>query len=169
MGIPAPSAPVSAAQTPPGMYATFPRRLNGLSVDSIVVILASVVIFALVPLLDALQPLPRIVLILWLIAMNLYEPVQVARFGGTIGHRALNLRVVDDRTGGNPSFWKALARVWVKVVLEVFSFMTMGVSRRHCALQDMLTRTTVQIRDPQRALPHHYVLEPAPPPSPRGI
>ncbi len=161
-----PAEPVAPSQ--PLLYATFPRRLNALSVDAVVVMLASVVLFALMPALQSVQPLPGLLLVLWFVLVFLYEPVQVSRFGGTVGHRAMNLKVVDDRTGTNPTFGKALGRAVVKGLLGVLSFVTMGLSRRHRALQDMATLTTVQIRDPRRALPFHYVLELPPPPAPGG-
>src|SRR5262245_55858916 len=44
----------------------------------------------------------------------LYEPLFVSISGSTIGHHVYNLRVVDDRTGGNVSFLKAVARVIIK-------------------------------------------------------
>ena len=59
--------------------------------------------------------------------------------------------VVDDRTRGNVSFPKALARLLIKAVLGWYSFITMATTRRHQALHDLLTRSTVQIRDPIKA------------------
>jgi hypothetical protein len=89
-------------------------------------------------------------------AYFLYEPLLVSLAGGTVGHYLSNLRVVDDRTDGNISFPKAVARVVVKAVLGWYSFVSMAAARRHQAVHDLLTRSTVQIRDPAKALPHHY-------------
>jgi len=149
------------------MYATFPRRLEALSLDAVVVILLSVGIFALLPLLEGFPTVTRMLRGVWLIAVFLYEPIQVPRHGGTIGHRVLNLKVVDDRTGASPTFWKALGREFLKFLLGGFSFLTMAQSRRHRALHDILTRSTVQLRDPIRAKPHHYLFEGPAPPAPR--
>lgn len=96
----------------------------------------------------------------------LYEPLLVWLTGGTVGHYLSNLRVVDDRSHGNVSFLKALARVAIKLVLSWYSFLIMTAARRHQAVHDMLTRSTVQIRDPAKALPHHYSRERAEPASP---
>jgi uncharacterized RDD family membrane protein YckC len=82
----------------------------------------------------------------------------VWRFGGTIGHRTMNLRVVDNRTAGNVSLPKALARFIVKGLLGILSFFTMNFSRRHHAVHDILTGSSVQIRNPSKAQPHHYTL-----------
>ncbi len=158
--------PEPSPALPPGQqpwYATFPRRLNALSVDAVVVIAFDVVVFTLMQLLEAHPPIPGVLLILLLIVNVLYEPVQVAAFGRTIGHRAMNLHVVDDDTGGPPTLYRAFLRAVAKAVIGILGFATMGRSRRHRAVHDMVTLTTVQIRDQSRAQPHQYVLErPAP-------
>jgi uncharacterized RDD family membrane protein YckC len=157
--IPPPALPGPSAE-PRVMYARFPRRLNALSLDCVVVVIFTVAVFAMMPPLHVVAPaLPGVLLVLWYLAAVLYEPVQVAWFGGTIGHRALNLRVVDDATGANPRFWKAFLRTVCKALFGIFAFLTMGPSRRHRALHDILTGTTVQVRNPARAQPHHYVYE----------
>jgi len=89
----------------------------------------------------------------------LYEPVLVSLFGSTIGHYAYNLRVVDDRTGGNVSFIKAVARVVIKTVLGIYSFISMATTRRRQAVHDLMTRSTVQPRDAATANPDHFAGE----------
>jgi hypothetical protein len=89
----------------------------------------------------------------------LYEPVLVSLTGGTVGHYLSNLRVIDDRSRGNVSFLKAVARVAIKAVLSWYSFVSMAAARRHQAVHDLLTRSTVQMRDPAKAKPHHYIRE----------
>ena len=49
----------------------------------------------------------------------LYEPVLVPLTGGIVGHYLCNLRVIDDRTGGNISVLKAAARALIKSVLGI--------------------------------------------------
>ncbi len=158
---PDPSPALPPGQQP--LYATFPRRLNALSVDALVVIAFDVGVFTLMQLLETHPPIPGVLLILLLLVNVLYEPVQVATFGRTIGHRAMNLHVVDDETGRPPTLYRAFLRTVAKAVVGILGFATMGRSRRHRAVHDMVTLTTVQIRDRSRARPHQYVLErPAP-------
>src|SRR5262249_33953985 len=83
----------------------------------------------------------------------------VAFAGGTIGHLRTNLRVVDDRTHGNVSFLKAVARAIIKAALGLPSFVTMLITRRSQAIHDLLTGSTVQVRDLSRAAPSLYVRE----------
>jgi uncharacterized RDD family membrane protein YckC len=101
----------------------------------------------------------------------LYEPLLVSLAGSTIGHYRSNLRVIDNRSRGNISFAKAVLRVIIKGVLGIYSFITMATTSRHQAVHDLLTQSTVQIRDISKASPHHYVyirtelLSPAMPPA----
>jgi uncharacterized RDD family membrane protein YckC len=102
------------AESPP-LYANFPRRLDALSLDSVVLVAFSLLVFViLVPLLEGVPAVRISLVICWWLVLFLYEPVLVWRLGGTIGHRAMNLRVVDNRTQGNVSLLKALARFGVK-------------------------------------------------------
>jgi uncharacterized RDD family membrane protein YckC len=94
-----------------------------------------------------------------LLALLLYEPILVSFTGGTLGHYFSNLRVVDERNGGNVSFLKACARVVIKGLLGWYSFIAMTATRRNQAVHDLLTRSTVQIRDPAKASPHQYITE----------
>ena len=66
------------------------------------------------------------------------------------------MRVVDDRTGGNVHFLKAVARLIIKTLLGWLSFLAMATTRRHQALHDLWTESTVQIREVERAERHHY-------------
>jgi uncharacterized RDD family membrane protein YckC len=94
-----------------------------------------------------------------IITLLLYEPVLVSFTGSTLGHYFTNLRVVDERSGGNVSFLKACARVAIKAVLGLYSFVILSATRRNQAVHDLLTKSTVQIRDPAKASPGQYVSE----------
>lgn len=150
-----PGAP--AGDESPPLYATFPRRLNALSIDALILIAFSALLFLSLPEGSEHSATRLTLAFVWWGVLLLYEPVMVAWFGGTLGHRLQNLRVVDDSHGGNPHLGKALGRYLLKGILGIISFFSMSFSRRHQALHDMMTRSTVQIRDPSKAAPHHYV------------
>jgi uncharacterized RDD family membrane protein YckC len=139
-------------------YARFSRRLRGIVVDWII---AMTVMFGAVLLAVTIgsDNFSRALGIPVLLALLLYEPVLVSFTGGTLGHYFTNLRVVDDRNGGNVSFLKACARVVIKGLLGWYSFVVMMATRRNQAVHDLLTRSTVQIRDPAKASPHQYITE----------
>jgi uncharacterized RDD family membrane protein YckC len=103
--------------------------------------------------------LSRVLGALVIATLLLYEPVLVSFTGGTLGHHFTNLRVVDDRSGGNVGFLKACARVVLKGVLGWYSFVILAATRRNQAVHDLLTRSTVQIRDPARARSGQYITE----------
>jgi uncharacterized RDD family membrane protein YckC len=152
---------------PPAPYATFPRRLNALTADGVLIVSISIVLLVLSSFAEPIPALQRSVGLVWVSVLVLYDPLMVAFYGGTLGHRLLNLRVIDDRTGGNLGLGTAIVRHWVKVLLGALSFISMSFSRRHLALHDMMTHSSVQIRDLARAQRHHYVWAPElrPPPA----
>jgi uncharacterized RDD family membrane protein YckC len=143
---------------PAPRYARFSRRLRAMLVDWI---LALIVIYGAVLLATAVKNdnLSRWLGILVVIALLLYEPILVSRMGSTVGHYFTNLRVVDDRSGGNIGFARACARSLIKGVLGLYSFVILAATRRNQALHDLLTRSTVQIRDPAKASPGQYIAE----------
>jgi hypothetical protein len=151
MSIDTPAAPVP-------LYARFSRRLRGIVVDWII---AMTTIFGAVFVASAIanDNFSRVLGLVVITSLLLYEPVLVSLTGGTLGHYSTNLRVVDDRSGGNVSFLKACARVVIKAVLGWYSFVILAATRRNQAVHDLLTRSTVQIRDPARARPGQYITE----------
>ena len=140
-------------------YASFTRRFQGVALDAVVVLTGVVVIAVISDMSRDVPGSGRVAVAALLGLIFLYEPVMVARYGGTLGHRVVNLRVVDDATGGNPGFLRALARFVIKTALGILSFTAMALTRRHQAVHDSLTHTTVQVRDLSRARPGHYRVE----------
>jgi hypothetical protein len=149
----------SQSQTVDGpRYARFTRRLRGIAIDFVLFLLVLVGALQIAVALNS-DDLARVVGFSVLAGFFLYEPLMVSLTGWTIGHYLSNLRVIDDRSSGNVSFLKAVVRVAIKAVLSWYSFVSMGAARRHQAVHDLLTRSTVQIRDPAKARPHHYSRE----------
>lgn len=163
-----------SASDPPGeiaanaAYARFPRRLIGLVSDSAVVITSFAALFVAAAAGGA-ELIVRLLLVAFVLVGLLYDPVLVSTIGGTLGHRWTNLRVVVDDTGGNLPFERALVRSLVKTVLGLPSFVFIGLTRRHQALHDLASRSTVQVRDLSVARPYHYVHERAETPELVGV
>lgn len=139
----------SEASSDTHAYARFTRRIQGVFIDVIIfmVILAAALLLAVSFASDHIaRILGATVVVTWLF----YEPLLVSLTGGTIGHYLCNMRVVDDG-GGNVSFIKAFARMIIKSLLGWYSFLTMAMTSRHQAVHDLLTRSTVQMRDLTKA------------------
>ncbi|MEJ0074914.1 MAG: RDD family protein [Alphaproteobacteria bacterium] len=139
-------------------YARFLPRLRALILDSIilvVVLFAAMIVAVAIRSDNFVRPLGFAVMAFWLV----YEPLLVAYAGGTLGHRWSNLRVVDDRTQGNVGLLQAIGRAVIKGVLGWLSFVTMLTTRRSQAVHDLITRSTVQIRDLSIAGPKLFVRE----------
>ena len=140
-------------------YASFGARLRALVVDAAVIAFILVVLVVASDLTRDVPGTGRVFVVLLLAVAFLYEPVQVWRYGATLGHRWANVRVVADATGGNPGFGRAFARFLIKSVLGIASFVAMALTRRHQAVHDGLTRTTMQIRDVGRARATDFAFE----------
>jgi uncharacterized RDD family membrane protein YckC len=137
-------------------YGRFSKRLKAVVIDWIVILLLLVTALFVAVSIGSDRTgriLGFTVVAVWL----LYEPLLVSLTGSTIGHYRTNLRVVDNHTRGNISFIKAVARVIIKGVLGLYSFVTMATTSRHQAIHDLLTQSTVQIRDRSKARSSDYV------------
>jgi hypothetical protein len=139
-------------------YARFTPRLRALVIDF--VLMAALMVVALfVAVASSAEHIARVlgftVVAVWL----LYEPLLVWLNGATVGHFRCSLRVVDNRTHGNVGLLKAVARMIIKSALGWLSFVTMLTTRRSQAVHDLLTQSTVQIRDRTKASPHHFIGE----------
>jgi uncharacterized RDD family membrane protein YckC len=139
-------------------YARFTPRLRALVIDF--VLMSAVMVIALfAAIASGAENIARVlgftVMAVWL----LYEPLLVWLNGGTLGHYRCNLRVVDNRTQGNVGLLKAVARMIIKSALGWLSFVTMLTTRRSQAVHDLLTQSTVQIRDRAKASPHQFISE----------
>jgi uncharacterized RDD family membrane protein YckC len=139
-------------------YARFSRRFRAMLFDWIITL---IVIYGALLLAASVADdnFSRALGILVIVALVLYEPILVSRIGGTLGHYFNNLRVVDEGHGGNISFLKACARVVIKGLLGLYSFVILAATSRNQAVHDLLTGSTVQIRDPAKALPGQYIIE----------
>jgi uncharacterized RDD family membrane protein YckC len=156
------AAPLTHPQAPPRLYARFSRRFRAIVIDSVVYALSLVVMIVLLEAVHGTTGGGRVAFFLWLGFLFLYEPVLVWRRGATLGHMAANIRVVDLRTGGNPTFLRALGRFWLKGVVGLLAFAFMGTTRRHQALHDLAAGTVVEITDPAKASAGHFVEERGP-------
>lgn len=140
------------------LYARFSRRVRGMFIDWLMMV---GVIFSALFLAIAVDNhnFSRVLGALVVGAILLYEPVLVSSTGGTVGHYFTNLRVVDDANRGNVTFLKAVVQSIIKVILGWYSFLVISATRRNQALHDVLTRSTVQIRDSAKASQHQYITE----------
>jgi uncharacterized RDD family membrane protein YckC len=136
-------------------YATFTARVSALAIDFIVV---SACLVFIVLGGSALQGVPGSgpveVALVWALVI-LYEPLLVWRRGATIGHRRRGLQVVT-ASGDRPPLLRSFGRFAIKGVLGMISFIPMFFTRRHQALQDLVTGTRVIVHTPH-AVPWYYV------------
>lgn len=131
----------------PRAFGSILSRIRAMVFDAVVVAAGIVAILVVLAVAEEVPGSGRVGVFALFALLLLYEPVTVAWRGGTIGHRRANLRIVDERTGANPSLGRAALRFVLKSTLGLLSFVTIVITRRHQAIHDGLTGTTVQIRD----------------------
>jgi uncharacterized RDD family membrane protein YckC len=140
--------------TPQVRYATFTRRFRALVIDDAIIAGLCIAVFFLGDAFRGVAGATHVTWLLMLAVLLLYEPLLITRRGATAGHSMARIQVVDATTGRWPSFGRAFVRYLVKLVLGVASFFTMALSRRHQAVHDMITHTTVQVA-PTAAVEFH--------------
>lgn len=128
-------------------FGSFWSRFRAIVVDSVILAFACVGIVFIIAVTEAIPGSGRVGLIAMAALLLLYEPLLVAWRGATVGHERANLRVVYDRTGEHPGFVRAFVRFVIKAIFGAPSFLLMVLTRRHQALHDRLTGTTVRIHD----------------------
>jgi uncharacterized RDD family membrane protein YckC len=125
-------------------YATFTRRFRALLIDTSIVFGVVTVDVIVGDVADSVPGSGRVALLVMFGALLLYEPLLVWLRGATVGH-AVNHLVVLDEAGRTPGLGRSFARYFVKVVLGLPSFVTMALTRKHQAVHDLMTHTTVQV------------------------
>jgi uncharacterized RDD family membrane protein YckC len=79
-----------------------------------------------------------------MISVLFYDPIFTSLFGGTIGHFLLGIRVKKaDSEIENISFSEALSRFIVKILLGMFSFITINSHKRKRAIHDLAAGSIV--------------------------
>jgi uncharacterized RDD family membrane protein YckC len=146
------------APPPPVAYASFTARLRALVIDTIVTGSCLAVVMVAGSIASDVPGSGRIMMIAVIAIVLLYEPVLVSRRGATVGHRRVRLQVVT-ASGEFPGFFRAFARYLIKTLLGLPTFITMMLTRRHQALHDILTATTVRVLNSEEAESYYVSIE----------
>lgn len=78
----------------------------------------------------------------------LYDPILTSLIGGTLGHRALNLRVRrSSNTTKNILFPVAIFRYLIKATLGVFSLLAVSMNSNGRAIHDLLSGSIVIVKE----------------------
>src|SRR3954471_20861573 len=109
------------------LYARVNQRVKAMIIDYFIVLGTGVLLAVIGSHIAGAGPVAFVLAAAFFL---LYDPLMVWRTSGTVGHHLLNLRVVSDKTGGNPSLLAALVRNVSKGVLGVVSLLAMAGSER---------------------------------------
>jgi uncharacterized RDD family membrane protein YckC len=143
---------------PPVAYASFTARARALVIDTTVTVSCLAAVMVVGSIARDVPGSGRIMMIAVIAIVLLYEPVLVSRRGATVGHRRVGIQVVT-ASGEFPGFFRAFARYLIKGLLGLPTFITMMLTRRHQALHDILTATTVRVVNPEEAESYQISIE----------
>jgi uncharacterized RDD family membrane protein YckC len=130
-------------------YAAFKLRFHALLIDGFICLALFLVGGLVTGILLENSAGGRVGAFILILALALcYEPVMVARYGGTIGHRKSNIRILCARSNENLPLWRAAVRSLVKQLFGLFSFIFMFITSKAQGLHDLLADARVIIRDP---------------------
>lgn len=151
-----------AATAEQAQYAAFRLRFRALCVDLGICLGVFVIGGLITGIVFENSAAGRIAGFIVIVAVILgYEPFMIARYGGTIGHRKSNIKIICARSDERLPLWRAVVRSVVKQAFGLISFVFMFVTSRAQGLHDLLGGSRVIIRDPRIAVETDF-FEPAP-------
>lgn len=121
----------------PGVFS----RVKAATIDSIVLILFMVLATDLFSRFENVPNYARMIAFVFIFI--LYDPLMVALFGSTIGHRMNNLKVQRFDNGKNINFGLAIIRFLIKATLGWISFFTVSTSKNRQAIHDSIVNSIV--------------------------
>ena len=119
---PSPAQPYSAPPTttgPSGPRANFGQRLLALIIDAVVTVVVLIVIVGILFVIDETLAVVMAYVLAIFGSLLYYAYFEGSPSGQTIGKKAMNIRVIDFRTGGPLGFGRGLIR-WVARIPSQF-------------------------------------------------
>lgn len=153
---------VSTARLAAG-YASFQLRFRALLLDAGICLAFFIIGGVVAGAVLEQYPLARsAIFVLIVSSILLYDPLMVSQYGGTFGHRAFNICVVQAGTQRKLSLPSAIVRAVIKSFLGLFSLTFMFVTSKAQSLHDMAAGSEVRIRDPRGANAQDYFVPEVP-------
>lgn len=138
-------SPTIQLQKPLYNYPTLLKRIQAVFIDLLLILavftLTSTIINAIGDIATAVK------IAVFMSCVILYEPAFVAFTGGTLGHKAMGMRIKKhDKPEENISILSAIMRVIVKSFLGWVSFLTVTLTSEKRALHDMASGSIVVMK-----------------------
>jgi len=134
-------------------YPAFALRLRASCIDAAVLVVAFFSMFYLVSKIQIDNNALRIALMF--APALLIEPLMVWLTSGSVGHHLSGIKVASNRTDGRPGLLQSLLRFIVKLVLGLYSFLVMLITKKHRALHDVLSNSVVLFKNENLASERH--------------
>jgi len=127
------------------IYPSLVKRVQSVFIDTLLIIIAMVIISAVLSNISATPDWVRIALFVFL--FGVYEPVFIAYTKGTIGNRLMGLQV---RQFTNDSKRLNILQSYVRFILKLFlgwlSFITMHFNVERRAIHDMAGNSVMTLK-----------------------
>jgi uncharacterized RDD family membrane protein YckC len=132
---------------PVAIYPRFLRRVRALLIDWAITVFVLTTWWLSIPLIDGHSVVTKFAypIIAWFVL----DPMFVWRLGGTPGQYFMKLRIQDKESGKHIGLPRAIIRSLLKILTGTWSFVLVFMTKRHQALHDVLTSTTVILRNPE--------------------
>jgi len=130
---------------PAAIYPRLLRRVRATLTDWVIAVLVIACWFFILPFLTGFAGQLKVALlvVVWLVL----DPLLVSQTGGTPGHHLMNLRIQHKDSGENLGILRAILRSLSKIVTGAWSFIFVLVTKKHQALHDLISNTTVVLKN----------------------
>ena len=126
-------------------YPLLLKRIQALLIDFLLILISIVLITQIIKILNGVPDGVRMGA--FLAIFFLYDPLMTSKFGGTLGHMAIGIRVRKESTEeGNISFLAAFSRFAVKSLMGWISLLTVTGNPRKRAIHDILSGSVVMYK-----------------------
>ena len=123
-------------------YPLLLKRIQALLIDFLLILISMLLITQIINLLNGVPDWVRMGA--FFAIFFLYDPLMTSKFGGTLGHMAIGIRVKKESTEEeNISFLAALGRFTIKSLMGWISLLTVTGNQRKRAIHDMLSGSVV--------------------------
>lgn len=138
----------------------FPRihkRLQAMLIDGVAIGLCLFIPVYFIVTFDIENSIVKSFLLFFLVLT--LEPFMVSFTGGSVGHHFAGIKVVDQRTQQHINLIRSYCRFLVKLVLGVYSLLSILFTQRYQAVHDIAAHSVVLFKAPERATPAQRLSE----------
>ncbi len=137
-------------------YPKFYIRLKALLFDSVILSVSLIGIILMSSNIDFANNVYKVFFIL--LPVLSIEPLFTAFTGGSLGHHYAGLKIINAEKGGNLSLIRSYIRIFIKLPLSLYSFISILLTKRHQAIHDLVSGSVVVFKK-EHGVPENHKLK----------